>query len=53
MDAPRLTTLQLTEIAAPIMAALINAPRERSDEELANRAIELAQVLYSVAGYQS
>ena len=39
----------MAQLAAPIMAALINARRDRSDADLANRAIDLAQLLHETA----
>lgn len=39
----------IAQLAAPIMATLINARRDRSDADLANRAIDLAQLLHETA----
>lgn len=39
----------IAQLAAPIMAALINARRDRSDADLASRAIDLAQILHDTA----
>lgn len=39
----------IAQLAAPIMAALINARRDRSDADLASRAVDLAQILHETA----
>ncbi|MEO6209145.1 MAG: hypothetical protein ABIQ10_03355 [Gemmatimonadaceae bacterium] len=39
----------IAQLAAPIMAALINARRDRSDADIASRAVELAQILHETA----
>lgn len=44
-----LTALQLAQLAAPILGALINSPKTRDDTELSNRAIDLAENLHSIA----
>jgi hypothetical protein len=39
----------LAQLAAPILVALMNAPRERTDQQFAERAVELAELLHEAA----